>query len=378
MKIEQRKFSTETGWSPESNRTLAASVQLVFAFGATAVLKNTKLLEEIKKEYPKAHILGCSTAGEIFGTQVLRDSLVTTAICFEDTQIEGVQSVIKRMEDSFHVGEKIAKALPTENLKHVLVFSDGLMVNGSELVRGLVSQLPGNVTITGGLAADGASFKETLVFYDNILAKNSVIALGLYGDRLRVSFGSMGGWDSFGPERLITRSKGNVLYEFDGQSALELYKKYLGDHAKDLPAAGVLFPICVRANKNEEGVVRTFLSVNEKEQTLTFAGDVPEGTYARLMKTNFDHLIDGAIGAAKICVKKVEAPAQLAILVSCVGRKMVLKQRTEEEVEVVQQVLGQQAVLTGFYSYGEISPFAAGEKCELHNQTMTITTLSEA
>jgi len=51
----------------------------------------------------------------------------------------------------------------------------------------------------------------------------------------------MGGWDPFGPERLITKSKENILYELDGQSALELYKKYLGEHAKVFPQQDFCF-----------------------------------------------------------------------------------------------------------------------------------------
>src|SRR5208282_5180858 len=155
-------------------------------------------------------------------------------------------------------------------------------------------------------------------------------------------------------------------------------KQYLGEQAKGLPATGLLFPLSIRTETEKTGVVRTILSVDEKTQSMTFAGDVPEGTYARLMKANFDRLIDGAIGAAKTSYQAIGSSSpDLAILISCVGRKLVLKQRIEEEVEGVREILGERTVLTGFYSYGEISPFTPGANCELHNQTMTITTLSE-
>jgi hypothetical protein len=252
-------------------------------------------------------------------------------------------------------------------------------VNGSALVEGLSSHLPEEVTVTGGLSGDGGRFKETLVLWDGVAESNTIAVLGLYGERLRVGYGSLGGWDPFGPERLITGSKGNVLYELDGKSALELYKRYLGEHAKGLPATGLLFPLSLRTREGKTGVVRTILSVNEEEQSMTFAGDIPEGSYARLMKANFNRLIDGAVGAAKTSCDIIgRSSADLAILISCVGRKMVLKQRIEEEVEGVRDVLGDRTVLTGFYSYGEIAPFTPGGKCELHNQTMTITTLLES
>ena len=379
MRIEQKKWTEAKGWPSEPPEPLRESAQLVLIFGATSILRQQSLVEHVKTMYPQAHILGCSTAGEICGTQVSDNALVTTAVSFEHTRLKGSQVKLSQAEDSFQAGVSLARCLDPEGLVHVLVLSDGLAVNGSDLVRGLMQHLPDWVTVTGGLAGDGERFEETLVFCDGVPERNTIAALGLYGSRLKVGYGSLGGWDPFGPERLITRSKGNVLYEMDGRSALELYKKYLGEHAKGLPATGLLFPLSLRVKASETGVVRTILSVNEQEQSMTFAGDVPEGAYARLMKANFDRLIDGAIGAAKISFQALGSTSpDLAILISCVGRKLILRQRIEEEVEGVRDILGNQTALTGFYSYGEISPFSPGAKCELHNQTMTITTFSEA
>ena len=292
--------------------------------------------------------------------------------------MEGACIQIQAEENSFRLGERLAQSLEPRGLRHVFVLSNGLKINGSDLVRGLTSVLPLDVAVTGGLAGDGGRFLETPVLWGGDVQFDTVAAIGLYGDRLKIGYGSLGGWDPFGPERLITRSRGNRLYEFDGKSALELYKKYLGEHAKGLPATGLLFPLSIRTREGERGLVRTLLAIDDAEQSMVFAGDIPEGAYARLMKANFDRLIDGAVGAAKTNQDMMGSfPAELAILISCVGRKMVLRQRIEEEVEGVREVLGPQAVLTGFYSYGEISPHAPRSRCELHNQTMTITTLSE-
>ncbi|OPY71586.1 MAG: FIST N domain protein [Syntrophorhabdus sp. PtaU1.Bin058] len=388
MKIEQKIWTKTDGWKPGSPGAIAESAQLVLAFGATSIFRKKRLFNEVKKIYPEAYMFGCSTAGEICNTSVLDDSLCITAVRFEHTQFKGAKVRLKEVTNSLQAGGYLAQALPPavparasgkkDELVHVLVLSDGLQVNGSDLVRGLIQYLPEGVTVTGGLAGDGDRFGETFVLCDNIAEKDTIAALGLYGNRLRVGYGSLGGWDPFGPERIITRSEGNILYELDGHSALGLYKKYLGEHAKGLPATGLLFPLSLRIKTGETGVVRTILSVDEIEQTMTFAGDVPEGAYARFMKANFDRLIDGAIGAAKTSYKAIgENTPGLAILISCVGRKLVLKQRVEEEVEGVRDILGDHAALTGFYSYGEISPFTPGAKCELHNQTMTITAFLE-
>jgi hypothetical protein len=378
MKIEQKRWTEARGWEPEPPGELGESAQLVLLFGSTLILKAQKCFREIKDAYPKALLFGCSTAGEICGTHVTDDSLIATAINFEFTQLKGSQIKLKEVENSFQAGDRLARSLDKEGLVHVLVLSDGLKVNGSDLVNGLMRNLPDGVTVTGGLSGDGERFEETLVLWDGPPESGAIAVLGLYGNRLKVGYGSMGGWDPFGPERLITRSKGNILYELCGKSALGLYKKYLGDHAKGLPATGLLFPLSLRTMEGEAGLVRTILSVNEEEQSMTFAGDIPEGAYARLMKANFDRLIDGAVEAAKVSyMTSGSLSPDLAILISCVGRKMVLGQRIEEEVEGVREVLGDRTILAGFYSYGEISPFIPGTKCALHNQTMTITTLSE-
>jgi hypothetical protein len=388
MKLEQRKWDRIHGWTPEHPMSDMKSAQLILVFGAGLLLKEKNLLQQIKDSYPQAHTFGCSTAGAIYGTQVLDDSIVITAIHFEHTQIKNTQVQLNQVENSYQAGEFLAKDLPLtvpslktsgeDKLVHVLILSEGLKVNGSDLVRGVTSQLPNGITVTGGLAGDDNQFKETLVLGYSEPLKEIIAVVGLYGSRLKVGFGSLGGWDSFGPERLITRSKGNILYELDGHSALELYKKYLGEHAKGLPATGLLFPLSIRNKSWDKGVVRTTLAVDENEQSMTFAGDIPEGSYARFMKANFDRLIDGAAGAARTSYQAIGSIApHLAILISCVGRKLILKQRIEEEVEGVRDVFGEQTVLTGFYSNGEIAPFIPGVKCELHNQSMTITTLLE-
>ncbi|MDP9082924.1 MAG: FIST C-terminal domain-containing protein [Pseudomonadota bacterium] len=387
MKTEQSSWTQQAGWIPAPTGLLAQSAQLVLVFGATPALRDSRLLDSIRASYPAAHIFGCSTAGEICEARVSDDSLVVTAIHFEHTHMRIAHVSPNASSDSQQAGEFLAQALPhsiageggdeQQKLVHVLVLSDGLSVNGSDLVRGLSKNVPAGVAVTGGLAGDGARFSETMVFTDGVPQTGAIAAIGLYGSRLKVGFGSLGGWDPFGPERLVTRAKGNVLYELDGRPALALYKQYLGEHAKGLPATGLLFPLSVRPKPNDTPLVRTILAVDEQQQSMTFAGDVPQGAYARLTKANVERLVDGAVEAARASCPAGAFPPQLAILISCVGRKLVLKQRVEEEVEGVRSILGDQAVLTGFYSYGEIAPFVLGERTELHNQTMTITTLAE-
>jgi hypothetical protein len=312
------------------------------------------------------------------GNSVLDEGLVATAIYFEHTVLKARRLPLQEGMSAFQAGEVLAGQLDPDGLVHILVLSEGVTVNGSALVAGLQQHLPAKVGITGGLAGDGDRFQETLLLWNGKVESHSIVVLGFYGTRLRVGSGSYGGWEAFGPYRQVTRSSGNRLYELGGWLALPLYQAYLGEQAPDLPAAGLLFPLSVMTTASEKPVVRTLLAIHEADQSITFAGDVPEGSYARVMRTTIPQLVAGAMKAAKTSAEPLGTRStELAVLISCVGRKLVLQQRVEEEVRGVRQVLGERAVLTGFYSYGEIAPFTPGTLCRLHNQTMTITTFAE-
>ncbi len=376
MKIEQRRWE-EGEWSLFSKEQLSEVPQLVLAFGDRATLQKSDMYAEIKELYPDSHIVSGSSAGEILGTNVTDGQISLTAIHFEKTSIEVAEVEISDMKQSEAAGESLGKKLTSEGLVHVMMFSDGLQVNGTGLVAGISKALPDHVSVTGGLVGDGADFKQTALGLDAVATSGRIVAIGFYGEALKVSYASFGGWDDFGPKRKITKATDNVLLELDGEPALAIYKEYLGDKADELPGSGLLFPLSLDIDGTE--VVRTLLAVDEEAQSMTFAGTMPEGVSARLMKANFDRLIDGAGNAAGMSAELIQKDtAELAVLISCIGRKLVLGERVEEEVEAVRGVLGEGATITGFYSYGEICPTAPTEKqCRLHNQTMTITTMRE-
>lgn len=374
MKVKQMSL-TEENWN-DSLLSIDIYADLFLLFISPEFNLKHEVLASLIKAYPKAVIIGCSTAGEICDVTVKDKTIALTAIQLDKVTLKKVSYLIQDMNCSQRAGEGIAEQLYTNDLKHVLVLSDGLNVNGADLVTGLKSKMP-EVSITGGLAADGADFNKTFVINDGEIVDKTIVGLGFYGDGLKVGYSSKGGWDSFGIERLVTKSDKNVLYELDGMPALSIYKSFLGEQAKNLPSSGLLFPLSMRNNENLKPVVRTILAINEEDQSLTFAGNIPQDSYVRLMKANIDRLIDGAEDSAISANKNLKESSELAILISCVGRRLVLKQLVEEEVEVVRGVIGVKACITGFYSYGEIAPFDEFLPCELHNQTMTITTLSE-
>lgn len=377
MHVHTNQFR-DPGWRWPLPQQLDSPQTLLMVFGAPE-LGDHPALAALRDQFPASALVGCSTAGEILGAEVSDASLALAVVRFEHSELRVVSQPITAADQSYAVGQQLAAALAGPGLRSVFVLSDGLGVNGSELVKGLTSSLPPGVVVTGGLAADGDRFQRTWVISEGQACTGRITATGFYGDRLRVCHGSRGGWDSFGPERRITRSQGNVLYELDGKPALQLYKDYLGDRASGLPATGLLFPLAIRADANDQRqIVRTILAVNEAEQSMTFAGDVPKGHLAQLMRANFDRLVTGASEAADLARANDAGDTSplLAVAISCVGRRLVLGERVEEETEVTLDSLGPGAQQVGFYSYGEISPHTSGG-CDLHNQTMTLTTWRE-
>jgi hypothetical protein len=341
------------------------------------VLTSPACLQALREAYPEVRLIGCSTAGEIHGTSVQDDSLSVTAVRFDETRVRVARQLVSDRSQSRAAARAIAESLAEEDLVSVFVLGDGLSVHGSDLVTGLTESLGPDVVITGGLAADGPDFAEAFTLSQHGMERNAIVAAGFYGKRLRVGHGSVGGWDPFGPYRRVTRAAGHVLHELDGKSALALYKKYLGDHAAALPGAALFFPLSVSRTRGEPAVVRTVVSIDEAAGTMTFAGDIPEGGYAQLMRANVDRLVEGAMHAARATQNAGSSNPSLALLISCTGRRMVLRQRVEEEVEAVREVLGPATTLSGFYSYGEIAPPSEGGASALHNQTMTLVTLTE-
>ena len=379
MQQKTLSYSPDAGWTAPLPTGMDGPQTLVLAFAAPEFAEAPAPLAELAARFPASVLVGCSTSGEIAGARVGDAGISVAVVRFEHTRLLRAFTRIDGPADSHAAGLRLAQQLAGDDLRAVFVLSDGLCVNGTPLVAGLAAGLPPGVAITGGLAGDGSRFERTWVLDRGQPEANRICAVGFYGDRLRVGHGCDAGWSDFGPERRITRAVGNVLYELDGKPALDLYKTYLGDRAEGLPGTALLFPLAVRRDEpGNEPLIRTILAVDEAQQSLTFAGDLPQGGIARLMRANNDKLIGSAGVAARQATGAFAADDDaLVISVSCVGRRLVLGERTEEEVETVLDGAPSRSAHVGFYSYGEISPSVPGGISELHNQTMTVTVFSE-
>jgi len=373
LRTKQYKYVSNI-WNEDLDLTLDSENTLILCFASSDTSLAEEPLNLLLHAFPNSKFMGCSTAGEIFNDTLSEERFVVQVIQFEKTELKLVAEKIETLEDSYCIGTVLAARLGMP--KAVLVLSDGLNVNGSQLTQGLSSIFKDQVPVLGGLAGDDDRFEKTWVIVNGELKPSYVTALGFYGEEFYVGHGTNGGWTSLGLKREVTASQNNVLYELDHQPALKLYKHYLGERAKDLPSTGLLFPLGIY--EEDEIKVRTILSIDEEQQSITFAGDIPKGSVVTLMKSNFSDLTDGATTAANnINFGDKHCDNYCCIAISCVGRKLVLGQRVEDEIEAVLSSLEDKNVMQiGYYSYGEISPLVSGA-CDLYNQTMTVMCFGE-
>lgn len=380
MKVEEYHLTIHSRFDIQSS-TLGESADLVLYFSGRETLENHNIYHTLRRVYPTAIIMGSSTGGEISSDDVYNETVMCLAIDFEKTLLKSAHVRIETLQDSFDAGHTIGQKLKGDDLKSIFVLSDGLNVNGSALIKGILEGVGTNIPIMGGLAGDGASFQKTLVGMDAQPSQNVIAAVGFYGDHIRFSYGADAGGELVGPERLITKSYGNILYELDGKPALELYKSYLGKYADDLPASALLYPLMVyQKGQADASVVRTILSVDHDEQSMTFAGDMPKGSLARFMSSTKEHFKQGATNAALKAKSGRQSDGQtsVGIIISCIGRKLAMGDRVVDEVDAVKEILDDGNYFqAGFFSYGEICPHNLSGISELHNETMTIATFTE-
>ncbi len=363
---------------PAVQEMVNSQPQIVFAFGDTAFFQDDAFTKQLKAKFPGASILGCSTAGEIGNDGVFSGSMVLTSVHFKNPQLKFSSTSGTGLDDSFAMGSRLAEKLEGKDLNAVFILTQGVDINGSEVIKGIQSKLGADVLITGGLAGDGGAFKSTAVILNDSMFTKGAVAVGFYGNSVLVSFGSVGGWEAFGPTRKVTKAQGNILFELDNIPALSVYKNYLGEFAKDLPGSALHFPLSVlEQGKEKSDLIRTILGIDEANGSLILAGDIHQDGQVRLMHAQTPALVEGARHAGELAAKKMvasDADSSLAILVSCVGRKLAIgEDEIEDEVDAARESL-HGASVTGFYSYGEVCPIAGVvTDCRLHNQTMTIT-----
>lgn len=380
--MKQYQYSIDLNSATEelysSTEFQSEKANLVLAFAERTTLDTVQPYAQLRQKFPTASVVISSSSGQISNCKLVEEKVVVTAIQFDHTPTKAIEIQVNPNEAKNYLGERVKNELVTPELTALLVLSEGSFVNGTDLIEELRAETNHQTPIFGGIAGDGYLFEKTVVGLNRDPAPNTIVIVGFYGNRIQFGFGSEGGWSDFGPEREVTRSDKNKVFKIGDHYALDIYKEYLGKYADELPGSALYFPLSMKETPDSEPVVRTILSIDEQEKSMTFAGNLPEGSLVKFMKSNSDKLIDASYTAASNTLLANQEFTKIALLISCVGRKIVLGDRVEEEIEAVREVLGKEVLLFGFYSYGEITPNTKKVGCDLQNQTMTITTLFES
>ena len=337
-----------------------------------------KMLQGICEGAGTDRIVGCTTAGEISSEGLSVNSAVLGGIASDQIDFE-IVAVGDLGQDSQLAGRRLADAFSAEP-QYVQIFSDGLTGNGCALLRGIADVLGDHVPVSGGAAGDNGEFRETFQFSNGRIHRDAVCAIGFYGD-LRLGTSVSSGWVPIGLAKQVTKARGGVVYELNGEPALNVYQRFLGQHAQKLPAIGVEYPLGFSlpggpADHEDLFVLRATMSVDRKARAITFAGEIPEGVMVNLTCGDRPSILQAAQTAARNAQSAiVEADPEIIFCFSCMARKIVLGRRTKEEIEAVRSELGRQVPMVGFYSYGEFSPVGPAARNYMHNESITLSVL---
>ncbi|PID64021.1 MAG: hypothetical protein CR974_00445 [Gammaproteobacteria bacterium] len=403
MKVSNHLFDKQSGWQPAIPSGVYPKVSLLLCFGSADLMYSEGTISDLKHTFPNAELVGCTSGVEVFNNELRQDTLTLTAIQFDSTTVGIAKHEYKTFEDGYEVGKKLMQRLQEKSgLKHVFILSDSINVCGTKLIEGCNAALPANVAVTGGMASSvkpnfsdiyfalkisamrlglestaNLNFGNTRVWHNEDGARRQAVAIGFYGDKLRVGYASANGYKASGAKYHITKADDRFIYELDGRPALEVYKQFLGDEAKNLPAVGLNYPLLLLDSPTDSnGIVRGLLDANEMDQSLTMAGHIPEGKYAQLMSADLEGIVDSGCQSAKQADDMLGGESQLAITVSCVGRMAYLDAATEKEIQGASHAL-HGCPMTGFYSFGEACPNTGSKNTLLHNHVMAVTTFKE-
>ncbi len=375
MRVATLRHLDGTGWRFDG--PTVDDPQLVIWFAAYAMARAPGVFEGLRDRFPNAMIAGCSTNGEIYRGDAMDGACVAAALQFDSTEIKVAYEVLDPKADARAAGRRLATTLGTDDLKGVYVLSDAFSFNGADLVEGLIEALPDKMILAGGMAGDDATLcGSTLAGLNEAPRNGGVVVIGFYGSAVRIGQGVAGGWDALGPSRQVTRSQGSVVYELDGQPALEVYERVVGGDAGS--TARLRHPFAFRPDPDSaQDVIREVVAVDRETKSIIFIDEVPQGWWGQMLRGADDHLVDGAsLAARRAGLDKADGDA-LGLIVSCIGRKWVMGQRIGDETEAVQDESPSTPTI-GFYSYGEIAPHERTGRCTLHHASVSVTLLSEA
>lgn len=356
---------------------------------ASSKYNQEDMLRGVRSISGQVLLVGSSTAGEI-STEgpVGKPSVVVMALSSQDIKFfAGVGSAVSK--GAHEAGKSAADDVKRQaggDLKTFIMLPDVLNGNGAETVRGVLESLGEHFPVVGGASGDDFQFKKTYQYLNDKVCTDSVVGLGLTGD-FKIGIGVKHGWIPVGAPMKVTKSEGGVLHEVNGKPAIQIYEDYFGAEeaavlkTETLATLAITYPLGLKVEGNDELLIRDPISV-DKNGSITCAAEIPVGSDIRLMIGSIEEAVKVAKIAAQNVLEQLEGVKPKAIIVfNCIARNKLFGQRSGEEITAIQEVLGRDVPLIGFYTYGEQAPMNGEVKninqCNsaFHNETVVIAAL---
>ncbi len=363
---------------------LPGNVADIFFVFASITLDQDKVIEGINDVGGKSIVIGCSTAGEISSEAFSGEkSVVVLGIVSDQMKFwEGIGHHI--LWSPAKAGEDCANLIEYNSNGYVnsaLLFLDILSGNGDLTLDGAIGRFGQNFPIFGGAAADDLRFYETYQYLNQKVYSGSIVGVGLSGEYKSVGV-TKHGFLPIGIARKVTKSSGTMLHELDGKPASSIYEEYFGvEHLSELhegllPSLAITFPLGVFSPESLDVVLRNPVFVDQHGAML-FTASIPEGSEIRLMISDLERGLETARLAAEEVMTKLEGRKPKAVIVmNSIARKKMLGLHADEEIQIIQQIIGRDVPIAGLYTYAEIGGATAG-KVSFDNGALLIWALAE-
>lgn len=364
---------------------------ILIVFGACR-FDHRKLLAGIRSITGDIPMVGGTTAGEISTSGFSKQSAVIMALSspiLDFTTSIGLNMSKDEKACSVSLARKIRRKKAVKNAVSLLIFPNGMGGDGVKVIEGLHQVMGTNIEIIGGYLGDDERFENTFQYYNGKVYKDAIPALLISGENgFETGIGVRSGFESIGNRFYCTDSENNIVKKFDEERALDLYREFLGEErSKRLPGICLEYPFGLIDEKvsiagKDYFQLRCGLTVDREEGTITLAASIPKGSALTITTASRGEIINGAKLAALQAREALKNTVPQAILMlSCVGRKLVLGRRTQEEVDAVKEILGEDVPIIGFYTYGEIGPIDKMREelaiTRFHNETVVLWVLGK-
>ncbi|MEI8062128.1 MAG: FIST N-terminal domain-containing protein [bacterium] len=366
---------------------LKADALIVFS---SSKYNQEQMLRGVRSVSGESLLVGSSTAGEI-STEgpVGRSSVVVMALSSPDVKFfAAVGDPVSK--GPHNAGKSVAEAVQKQAggaLKTFIMLPDVLNGNGAETVRGVLQALGDHFPVVGGASGDDFQFKKTYQYLNDKVYTDSVVGLGITGE-FKIGIGVKHGWIPVGVSMKVTKSEGGVLHEVNGEPAIKIYEDYFGVEeasilkTETLAKLAITYPLGIKVDGSEELLIRDPLTV-DANGSITCAAEIPEGSDIRLMIGSIEEAVKVAKLAAQNALDQLGGAQPKAIIIfNCIARNKLFGQRSGEEITAIQEVLGRDVPLIGFYTYGEQAPMNGEVKninqCNsaFHNETVVVAVLA--